>query len=400
MRTPPTEGGRILVVDDNEMNRDMLSRRLVKRGHLVEVADGGVSALAMIKTADFDLVLLDIMMPGMDGYEVLDRIRVDHAGGDLPVIMATARDESEDIVSALRKGANDYVTKPFDFPVVMARVTTQLALKRSRQALATANLRMKRDLEAAAKIQQAFLPPPAVSVSGATFAWRYLPCDELAGDTLNIVPLDEHHVAFFVVDVRGHGVPAALMSVALSRLMSPAAGSSSILWARDSRHGEPRIASPIEVAYELAKRFPYDQDTGQYFTLLYGVLDLEAQELRFVSAGHPYLAHVSSGNPPEFCESTGAPIGLIPEVLAAPVFSETTLALSSGDRIYVYSDGIPEAAGPDGEEFGDERLTETLGDLGEHDLEGSIQVLLDRVAAFSERPDFEDDVSVISFQVG
>ncbi len=399
MKTESVDGGHILVVDDNEMNRDMLSRRLAKRGHSVEVADGGVPALAMIETTDFDLVLLDIMMPGMDGYEVLDRIRADHAAGDLPVIMATARDESADIVSALRKGANDYVTKPFDFPVVMARVTTQLALKRSRKALAAANLRMKHDLEAAAKIQQAFLPPAAILVAGAAFAWRYLPCDELAGDTLNIVPLDEMHVGCFVVDVRGHGVPAALMSVALSRLMSPAAGSSSILWARDNHKDEPRIASPVEVADELARRFPYDGETGQYFTLLYGVLDLESKQFRFVSAGHPYLAHVSPGRKPELHESTGAPIGLIPETIMPPAFTEAMVELSSGDRIYVYSDGLPEAADPSGEEFGNERLSETLDGLLNVRLEDSIQALLDRVSAFSETPHFEDDVSMIAFEV-
>jgi len=142
------EHGTLLVVDDNEMNRDMLSRRLARRGHSVLVAEDGYRALELIDSEEIDVVLLDIMMPGIDGYEVLERIREEHTAGDLPVIMATAKDETRDIVKALKLGANDYVTKPFDFPVVVARVHSQLSLKRSRDALAAAHERMKLDLEA------------------------------------------------------------------------------------------------------------------------------------------------------------------------------------------------------------------------------------------------------------
>jgi len=172
------EHGTLLVVDDNEMNRDMLSRRLVRIGHKVEVAEGGLQALEMIEATDFDIVLLDIMMPGIDGYETLERIRADHDSGDLPVIMATAKDASEDVVVALKLGANDYVTKPFDFPVVLARVQTQLQLKRSREALARAHRRMKKDLEAAARIQAACLPatPRASSTAMTASPGDWLSC--------------------------------------------------------------------------------------------------------------------------------------------------------------------------------------------------------------------------------
>ena len=130
------ERGHLLVVDDNEMNRDLLSRRLRKKGHQVQVAEGGAEALEKIHSEAFDVVLLDIMMPVMDGFEVLEIIREKHGPSELPVIMATAKTESEDIVAALKIGANDYVTTPFDFPVVLARVHTQLALKKGRDALA------------------------------------------------------------------------------------------------------------------------------------------------------------------------------------------------------------------------------------------------------------------------
>ncbi len=121
--------GSILVVDDEPDNRDLLSRRLERAGHKVATAGEGREALHLIEANDFDLILLDVMMPGMNGFQVLDAIRSSRSFYDLPVIMATALGGSHDTVEALQRGANDYVTKPFDFPVVLARVRTQLALK-------------------------------------------------------------------------------------------------------------------------------------------------------------------------------------------------------------------------------------------------------------------------------
>ena len=129
--------GSLLVVDDSEMNRDMLTRRLVRRGYTVAAAENGRRALDMIAAQPFDLIVLDIMMPGLSGLEVLEELRHRYAPSELPVIMATAKDQSEDIVMALKLGANDYVTKPLDFPVVLARVQTQLSLKRAMQEIQT-----------------------------------------------------------------------------------------------------------------------------------------------------------------------------------------------------------------------------------------------------------------------
>ncbi|GAC1537438.1 MAG: hypothetical protein NVS2B7_07750 [Herpetosiphon sp.] len=122
--------GRLLVVDDNPMNVDMLCRRLEKRGFTVQGAESGQQALQLLEQQRFDLILLDIMMPGIDGLEVLRQVRQMSSEADLPVIMVTAKDASEDVVVALELGANDYVTKPIDLPIVMARVRTHLRMKR------------------------------------------------------------------------------------------------------------------------------------------------------------------------------------------------------------------------------------------------------------------------------
>jgi sigma-B regulation protein RsbU (phosphoserine phosphatase) len=392
------ETGTLLVVDDNEMNRDMLSRRLARKGHTVDVAEDGHVALKMIEETDYDVVLLDIMMPGIDGYEVLEKLRSEHGSGDLPVIMATAKDQSEDIVAALKLGANDYVTKPFDFPVVLARVQTQLSLKRSRSALAAAHRRMKKDLEAAARIQATFLPAETIEMEGASFAWRYVPCDELAGDTLGIVPLDETRVGVYVIDVSGHGVPSALLSVSLSRLVS-SEPASSVLWSTDAGSEEPRIASPLEVVEELSRRFPYDIQTGQYFTMIYAVVDLGEGELTFASAGHEPMIVVGSDKDPIFGESTGQPIALVPATLMKSTYEEHTLALQAGDRIYFYSDGVPEARNADDEQFDNDRLANTLVELLTTDLDDGLPVLLEKVRDWQGRIEFDDDVSIVGVEI-
>jgi CheY-like chemotaxis protein len=132
---PGRAGGQtlVLVVDDNPLNREMLGRRLGQKGYAIEEACDGSEALAKIEEKPYDLILLDIMMPGLSGTEVLARIREKHSLSDLPVIMATAKDSAEDVLDSLKKGANDYVTKPLDFPIVLARVEVQLAYKRAKE---------------------------------------------------------------------------------------------------------------------------------------------------------------------------------------------------------------------------------------------------------------------------
>lgn len=393
------ENGALLVVDDNEMNRDMLSRRLARKGHTVEVAESGLRALEMIEETDFDVVLLDIMMPGIDGYETLERIRSDRDSGDLPVIMATAKDQSEDVVAALKLGANDYVTKPFDFPVVLARVQTQLQLKRSREALATAHRRMKKDLDAAARIQASLLPPTEViEVEGGRVAWRYVPCDELAGDTLGIVSLDESRIGVYVVDVSGHGVPSALLSVSLSRLLS-AEPSSSVLWTTDPGGIEPRIATPVEVMNELYRRFPYDVQTGQYFTMVYAVIDFENRKMSYASAGHEPLIIIGPNRAPEYGSSTGQPVALVPAMIMKCTYEERIVEIAPGNRIYLYSDGIPEAHEPKEEQYGNDRLTAKLVELLDGDLDEGLPVVLENVRAWQGGPEFTDDVSIVGVEI-
>jgi len=132
MNSRPT---RLLIVDDNEMNRDMLARRLERKGYVVGLAENAQELLQRVKQDAVDLVLLDVEMPEISGLDALQKLRECYSAAELPIIMVTAKTQSDDIVKALDLGANDYLAKPIDFPVAVARIGTQLSHKRAQEAL-------------------------------------------------------------------------------------------------------------------------------------------------------------------------------------------------------------------------------------------------------------------------
>lgn len=402
--------GAILVVDDNEMNRDMLSRRLSRRGHAVVVAESGEQAIEMLETETIDIVLLDVMMPGIDGFETLARIRQKHDASTLPVIMATARGETEDIVRALEAGANDYVTKPLDFPVVLARTQTQLSLKFAmdevrrlkhklqdrNQELEAAIAQQLRDLAAAARVQQSCLPSDNVKFDRGAFAWRYLPCDELGGDGLNIMRLDDEHVALYILDVTGHGVPAALLSVSVSHNLSATDSQYSMVVDAQGDGMKNTAASPASVAAALNRAFPTLDQTEQFFTLIYGIYHQPTRTVRFASAGHPPVYHLPAGsNRPVQLPGRGIPIGIMDDV----TYEERSLVLGVGDRLLMYSDGVYEAANTAAELFGFQRLEEAIVETAGMPIEQSIDELISRVNAWSAGASQTDDITLILLEV-
>ena len=255
------------------------------------------------------------------------------------------------------------------------------------------NARMRKELEQAAKVQKALLPKALPKVEGGSFAWSVVPMEELAGDTLNVVRLDEDHVALYVLDVSGHGVSSALLSVTLNHWLSPERDQSG-LFTKGS--GDTyRIVSPVEVAEQLNGQFPMDADTGQYFTMIYGILDTRTFEFRYVTAGHPAPVRLPAGRDPEQLPGTGLPIGLIP----GAEYQEHYVRLRPNDRLYLFSDGVFEASDQSGDEFGIDAMMSELSALRNHDLDESVDGLLYRVKQWREGAPYSDDLSVLSFQV-
>jgi phosphoserine phosphatase RsbU/P len=282
-----------------------------------------------------------------------------------------------------------------------ARVETHLKLRRlqieleeTNAQLSTVNGRMSRDLEVAARIQEAFLPCKGLGVPGVDFAWIYQPCDELAGDGLCIVPLGDGKFGLCVLDVSGHGVASALLSVTLSRLLSPPSEPSSIL-IRDGDRGGVDIAPPAEVAARLNRLFPFDPATEQLTTMVYGILNASTGEFRYVSAGHPGPVHLPSRAEPVILESEGFPIGLADD----EAYEERSVRLGAGDRLYIYSDGVPEAMNPDGKQFGNVRLLEAIAQGRSETLQENVANLLREIMRWHGTERLQDDISILAVEL-
>jgi sigma-B regulation protein RsbU (phosphoserine phosphatase) len=391
----------ILVVDDTPANLQVLAGMLKDRGYKVRPVPSGKLALLAAQRDPPHLILLDINMPEMNGYEVCEHLKADERLKGIPVIFISALTEQLDKVKAFAIGGVDYITKPFQMEELHARVETHLKLRRlqteleeTNAQLAKANGRMSRDLKAAAKIQKTFLPRKSPRVPGTDFAWIYQPCDELGGDGLNVIPLGDSKVGVYVLDVSGHGVASALLSVTMSRLLSPPSEPSSILIRNGDDSDRFDITPPAQVAATLNRLFPFDSATNQFATMIYGILNAATGDFRYVSAGHPGPVHLPRGGDPVMLECQGFPIGMTEDA-----YEEFSVRLATGDRMYLYSDGIPEAMDPAGMQFGDVRLLKAIGQARSEPLQQGVDSLLEKIARWhgSERP--HDDISIVAVEV-
>jgi sigma-B regulation protein RsbU (phosphoserine phosphatase) len=391
----------ILVVDDTPANLQVLAGMLKERGYKVRPVPSGKLALLAARRDPPDLILLDINMPEMNGYEVCEHLKADERLADIPVIFISALTEPLDKVKAFSTGGVDYLTKPFQIEELNARVEThlnlrrlQIALEETNARLAKANGRMSGDLKAAGKIQETFLPREASRVPGTDFAWIRRPCDQLGGDALNVVPLGDGKVGVYILDVSGYGVVSTLLSVTLSHLLSPPSEPSSILIRNGDAADRLDITPPAEVAARLTRLFPFDSAPDKFATMLYGILNTATGEFRYVSAGHPGLVHLPSGANPVVLEGQGFPLGLDDNA-----YEERSVLLSPGDRLYLYSDGVSEATDAAGKPFGHPAILDVIAQGRSEPLRESLAILFADIARWHRFERFQDDISILAVEV-
>jgi len=258
--------------------------------------------------------------------------------------------------------------------------------------LAEAHARIKEDLKLAARIQHSRLPQERLDVPNVEFGWLFNACEEVAGDMFNFIRLSDHEVGIYILDVSGHGVPAALLSMSLSRSMTATQDGSGALLRVEN--GAVQVCSPAEVAETMNRRFPMNLEITQYFTFLYGVLNTKTLELRYTRAGHPSPVLIREGVARELDEALGPAIGIIPEMH----FEQASIQLRPGDELVMYTDGVDEAPNALGEEFGIARILSTLADSG-HSIEADIQRLRDSVRQFTGSPTQSDDITIVGFRI-
>lgn len=388
---------RILIADDNPANLLLLRKILSREPCVLIEAEDGEAALTRAMECDPDLVLLDVMMPGLDGYEVSLGLKQNPGTSEVPVIFLSALSDPTSKIKGLEAGAVDYITKPFNKDEVLARVRNQLKLRRLTNELREANRdlsdkqrRLNDDLKAAAAIQRTLLPSHAPTTNRVTAAWRFLPCEQNAGDLFGFNQLTPDELAFHVTDVSGHGVPAAMMTVALSQSLATDNGRT-LLPADDA--APARSVAPAQVLRHLDAEYPIER-FERHFTIAYMLLDLSTGSLRYSRAGHPMPFILRRDGSLEELPAGGTIIGLG----GAVPFDEGECILQTGDRVFLYTDGIPEATNPDGSFFGEERMYRVLREAAQRPLDDACGALIEAVERFAGTRDFDDDVTLFAIQ--
>ncbi|MGA6987177.1 MAG: SpoIIE family protein phosphatase [Terriglobales bacterium] len=372
----------LLLVDDTPANIQ-IANSILKDNYKIRIATNGARALELANVTPLpDLILLDVMMPEMDGYEVCTRLKTAAETRDIPVIFLTGQTEVEDETRGFDVGAVDYIHKPLSPAIVKARVQTHLVLRGIREQLALQLLAIQKELETAREIQLSILPERIPKIEGLEIAARYIPMTSVAGDFYDFIVVDEKHVGILVADVSGHGMPAALIASMLKIALAAQ---------------EPHAADPAQVLLGLNQAL-CGKFQRHYVTAAYLFVDMVKGTLRYAGAGHPPLMLWSRSEGVRAVEENGLFLGKFPQA----TYSFVELPLKAGDWALLYTDGIPETTNPSQIEFGTDRFRQFL----ETDQSTSPDHLADRLlkelvqwSARDSGDDSDDDVTLVAIHV-
>jgi phosphoserine phosphatase RsbU/P len=378
--TQPSAPKSILIVDDTPINIGVISGAL-KDSFATKVATSGEKALAIASGRDKpDLILLDILMPEMDGYEVCRRLKANLDTRDIPVIFLTSQTEAEDETKGFEVGAVDYIHKPFSAAVVKARVRTHLMLREAHAQIAQQLVEINAELEMARQIQLSILPSTTPKITGLDIAARYIPMTSVAGDFYDFIVVDERHVGILIADVSGHGLPAALIASMLQVALTAQA-----------RHvSEPgKVLAGLNQA--LCGKFQHN-----FVTAAYVYVDLEKNTMNYAGAGHPPLLlwRKSTGSASQLLEN-----GLVMGQFEEATYDSLQVPIEAGDRFVLYTDGILETCNPAQEEFGTDRFMQFMETNNKLTAGPFADALLLELARWLEQPPGEghkDDISLLA----
>jgi sigma-B regulation protein RsbU (phosphoserine phosphatase) len=369
----------ILVVDDTPANLRLLSQMLNEQGYQVRPVPDGHLALAAAEAKQPDLILLDIRMPGISGYQVCEQLKADTSTKDVPIIFISALDAIQDILKAFEVGGVDYITKPFQIEEVLARVETHLSLRRLQAQLEGANQKMTQELDLAGEVQRGFFPKELPKIDG----WQLSACmrsaRETSGDFFDVISLPRGNYGILLADVVDKGVAAALfMALSLSLLRT---------YAPDfPTHPEMVLAS-------VNQRIMEDINAKQFVTIFYGILFPDTGRLVYANAGQPppLIINSQSGDISQKLENTGKPLGLFSE----EIWKHGKIKLNNGDIMVAYTDGVSEAQNSQQDYYDEIGLIDSVKrNLGAQAEEIS-QAILDDVQEFMGETAQLDDIGLV-----
>ncbi|GIX06811.1 MAG: fused response regulator/phosphatase [Candidatus Poribacteria bacterium] len=382
---------RILVVDDEPDVLDLVELVLAPEGFEVLLAKDGLEALDQARSNRPELILLDLSMPGMDGFQVIEKLREDPSTASIPVVMLTARAQISDKLRGLSSGADDYITKPFDPDELVERVRAVLA--RQKRPLVSSPLlgtleqwsgeieQLARHLETAAQIQQGLLPQSLPTVPGFSIGAVLESSLDVSGDFYDFLPLEGDRVGIALADVRGKGIPAALLMVMVRTVIR--------IVAREVR-------TPAELVKRVNDFLASETSPELFTTMVYAVLDPRERTLAYCNGGHCYpLLFRNQGEVLQPLTTGGMLVG----AFELAEYQYETIALEPGDLLLLYTDGVTEAESPEGEPFGEDRLVQLVRENIRLTPPELCVKVKQTVQAFRSAQAHTDDLTVLAVQV-
>ncbi len=371
------ENEALLLVDDNPTNLQVLYQTLETTGCKLLVAKNGETALSIAQKAAPDLILLDIMMPGIDGFEVCRRLKNDPATANIPVIFLSALSDTKDKVQGLQLGAVDYVSKPFQPDEVIARVNTHLTIHRLKREVEKKKDALENELKVVSDVQRRLLPKNLPEIAGLKLAVHYETSLYAGGDYYDITRLANNQWGFLVADAEGHSAPAAVMMAMTCALFRS--------------YPEPP-AEPGKLIFFLNQHLCKVAEPS-FVTALYVVYDANHHTLKIARAGHPPpMIYRSAEKKAVEVNCSGVfPLGVDPYE-QVPV---TDVELKPGDRILMYTDGITERFSSDGETYAEERLLHQLACDGNPRPRELLAAIMKDVNDFAGERPADDDQALL-----
>jgi sigma-B regulation protein RsbU (phosphoserine phosphatase) len=369
---------RILLVDDNPLNLQVLRETLQSRQSKLLVAKNGETALSISRKTIPDLILLDIMMPGMDGYQVIAALKADTATADIPVIFLSALDQTVDKVRGFELGAVDYITKPFQAEEVLARVDTHLTIHRLKQEVERQKDQLEKELQTVSRVQRNLLPKGLPTLDGLELDAYYATSRYAGGDYYDVVALGDGRLGVLVADAEGHSTPAAVlmaMTCALFRSLRR-------LWDQPARllaqmnHHLCKVAEP------------------SFVTALYLLVDFPAGKVYMARAGHPPpMVFWGARGMAEEVKVPGVMMMGFDEYDRVP---ESDMPFEPGDLLLAYTDGLTERFGPGDQLYGEKRLLAILQDHGAASAHALGRAVVADLERFAEGRPADDDQAFVA----
>jgi sigma-B regulation protein RsbU (phosphoserine phosphatase) len=381
----------LLIVDDNEDNRYTLTRRLQREGYQnLTSASDGQQALDLLKSRPFDLVLLDVMMPGLNGYEVLERMHADSRLRHIPVIMISAVHEIDSVIRCIELGAEDYLAKPFNPTLLRARVGASLEKKRLRDEIVSYLDQIEGELQAARQIQLSMVPTEFLVPTPDRPVEVYAtlePARRVGGDLYDFFWGEDGRMYFVVADVSDKGAPAALFMARTKTMIR--------LIATLYRLPDGAPMEPHRIIEKVNEGLSLENQQGMFVTVFLGILDPEKAMLSYTNAGHnlPYLLRNGDGIS-VLDGARGKPLGIRPTF----TYQTESCKLVPGDGLFVYTDGITEALNAANELFSEERLEEALRTLAAASASEMVSGVMERVRAFAASAVQADDIAAMGLR--